>query len=240
MLDFDGTLSPIVRRPQEAYLPARTKKLLRQCAKCFPTAVVTGRELSWIKKTVGLNDLIYSGSHGFEWEIYQNSGKKTVSDNFYKSLNRVKTELVGLTKNYKGAFVEEKRFSLCLHYRNVSPSRIKLFFNQLKPKLAKLKTLKDLKIHPGKKMFEFKPNLNWHKGKICRMLLGQIKKAAKKPLLPFYLGDDTTDEDAFAFLKNGITVKIGPPDKKSFARYYLPRQKQIDEFLKLLLKTACQ
>ena len=129
--------------------------------------------------------------------------------------------------------IEDKKSSLSLHYRLVNKKdlpTVKAVFNKA---TENFKTKKELTILAGKKVLEITPSITWNKGKIVLLILTLLKAVSKSnKIMPFYIGDDTTDENAFSALKNkGITVFVGTP-KKTKANYYL---KNINE-VKMLLK----
>jgi trehalose-phosphatase len=98
----------------------------------------------------------------------------------------------------------------------------------------------EIKIHAGKKVLELRPPGEWDKGKAALWLLRKHEILhGKGNVLPVYIGDDSTDEDAFEALKNkGITVLVGSPRKFSTAQYYLAQPQEVTEILKLMVDSA--
>jgi len=97
-----------------------------------------------------------------------------------------------------------------------------------------------IKIHPGKKVFEIRPPLQWDKGKVALWLLARWKSAfADKEVLTVYIGDDLTDEDAFrALAGKAITAVVGKR-KDSAAAYYLNNVGEVARFLNVLGPAKC-
>ncbi|GAF95451.1 unnamed protein product, partial [marine sediment metagenome] len=132
-------------------------------------------------------------------------------------------------KVFPGAVLEEKTLSLSLHYRLVkgrSLIRLKKVFSQrIKPYLAARK----IKFTVGKKVWELRPPIEWDKG---RAVLWLLRKLKSKNLLPVYIGDDLTDEDAFRAVNKigGISILVGRR-KDSSAKYYLKSTKDTEKFL---------
>jgi trehalose 6-phosphate phosphatase len=90
----------------------------------------------------------------------------------------------------------------------------------------------------GKKVLEVCPPVNWDKGKAVLWLLHNMSFSENTPVLPIYIGDDITDEDAFKLLKgSGLTVFVGKP-KKSNAEYYIKDTNEVLSFLSWLEKTT--
>ena len=144
----------------------------------------------------------------------------------------------------KGIFIEDKGLSLSVHYRladRIQIPRIKTILQEA----TILYALRDkIRIKSGKEVFEIRPWADWDKGKVVLWLLARWKFSLKgRDIVPIYIGDDKTDEDAFKVLKNkGLTIFVGSPNKDSFAQYYLKNTQEVKEFLKeiLTIKEASQ
>jgi trehalose 6-phosphate phosphatase len=240
-LDYDGTLTPIVKKADEAIIPQATKKLLRDLSAYVKLAVISGRALSDLEKMVGVKGIIYSGNHGLEIDGPKIKFSMPLSSGYKNLLRQIKFRLEKRLAGIKGFILEDKGKSLSLHYRLVDRkwlSRVQNIFHEATIFAA---VKKKIKIRPGKRVWEIRPPLVWDKGKIVLWLLVREKFASgDKPLLPIYAGDDTTDEDAFRALKNkGMTIFVGRP-KKSYARYYLNNCKEVAQFLKRVLLEKTQ
>jgi len=233
LLDFDGTLTPIVKRPREAELSSEMGGILKFLTKKrgFRVAIISGRSLSDLKQKIKIKNIIYVGNHGLEIE---RKGKKFICPEASKSIPTMK-ELKKILKarlgSIKGTIVEDKRVGLAVHYRMVKNSdvpELKRTVGQIfRPFMEKRK----IKIGHGKKILEAKPPIMWDKGKAASMLLDSFKQ--EKPL-SFYLGDDKTDEDAFSALDGkGITVFVGKP-RESKAKFFLRNVGEVGTFLKKL------
>jgi len=233
LLDFDGTLTPVVKRPREAELSPEMEGILKFLTKKkeFEVAIISGRSISDLKQKIKIRNIIYVGNHGLEIE---RKGKKFIYPQASKSIPTMK-ELKKIMKaklgSIKGTIVEDKRVGLVVHYRMVKNSdvpELKRTVGQVfKPFLEKGK----IKIGHGKKMLEAKPPIMWDKGKAASMLLDSFKR--EKPL-SFYLGDDKTDEDAFSALDGrGITIFVGK-SRRSKAKFFLKNVGEVEIFLKRL------
>ncbi|MBA7514325.1 Trehalose-phosphate phosphatase [subsurface metagenome] len=245
LLDFDGTLTPIVKRPREAELSSEMEGILKFLAKKkgFEVAIISGRSISDLKQKIKIRNIIYVGNHGLEIE---RKGEKFIYPQASKSIptmKELKKILKAKLRSIKGTIVEDKRVGLAVHYRMVKNSdvpELKRTVGQIfRPFMEKGK----IKIGYGKKILEAKPPIIWDKGKAASMLLDSFKQ--EKPL-SFYLGDDKTDEDAFSALDGkGITVFVGKP-RKSKAKFFLKNVGEVGIFLKRLFalkvggrKTRC-
>ncbi|HAX61304.1 MAG TPA: trehalose-phosphatase [Elusimicrobia bacterium] len=228
LFDYDGTLVPIRKTPKLAVANQKIKEQLRQVSKKHFIAVISGRKLPEIKKLVGIKNIIYSGNHGFEIEIKGKKIIQNVSRETKNEIRRIKDKLVKEIKKIDGAFVEDKGLTLSIHWRLTGKKDLPKLFAIIRD------IIRDnlrVRLTKGKKVWEIRPNINWNKGEAVQRILSQLPTSHF--LLPIYIGDDTTDEDAFKSLKNGITVRIGK-SKKSKARYYLKNQSEIKKLLKTL------
>ncbi len=233
-IDYDGTLTPIVDEPGQAIISKDTRRLLEELSKSrrCKLAIISGRLLSDIKALVGLKDIIYAGNHGLEIKGPNIRFTKPVSTRYKRILQHIKDELNTNLSTVEGAFLEDKGLSLSVHYRLVDRSQIQRVKTILHEATA-LYTVKDkIKIRYGKKVFEILPEVECDKGKVVLWLLAKWKFSLKNnEIIPIYLGDDMTDEDAFKVLKNkGISVFVGKP-KKSYAKYYLKNTREVEDFL---------
>jgi len=236
-LDYDGTLAPIAGTPEKARIPPEVKKILNKLAKNpkYKLAVISGRAVENIKNIIGLKEIIYSGNHGLEIEGPKIKFKPLVSPGYKMILGRIKNDLEQKISSIRGAFVEDKGLSLSLHYRLADKRlipRIKTIFHET---VILYLIRNKIKIKAGKMVLEVRPPIEWDKGKVVLWLLARWRfKLGGKDIVPVYIGDDLTDEDAFRALKNkGITIFVGRP-KESCAAYYLKNTAEVKEFLQRL------
>jgi len=237
-LDYDGTLSPITGRPEEAFLPKETRELLIKLAKspACRIAIISGRAVQDVKKRIGIKNIIYVGNHGLEIHGPKIKFKAMVHLKFLTILNTLKKELTKKLSPIKGTFVEDKGLSLSVHYRLVDKKyipEVKTIFHET---IIAHAVADKIRIKSGKMVFEIRPPIDWDKGKVVLWLLARQQFASKnRRVLPLYVGDDTTDEDAFCALKKkGITIFVGLP-KESCAEYYLKSPQEVKRFLRQLL-----
>ena len=228
-LDYDGTLTPIVSRPELALCPPEAKRHLEEL-RDLPRvylAIISGRSLDDLRAKVGVPGIIYVGNHGLEIENPGGRHKKILSSTRTRELKRITRNLRSSLEEIPGILFEEKGPILSVHYRNV-PQK---FFAQIRQALEEeLLQWKDRwKTASGKMVFEIRPKVDFHKGKA----VGEILKTLPSPgLLPLYLGDDQTDEDAFGALRGqGISVLIGPGRLPSKADFFLRNPDEVQEFL---------
>ncbi|WP_045217102.1 trehalose-phosphatase [Desulfonatronovibrio magnus] len=234
-LDYDGTLTPIVDDPDKALLPDDTQSILIELADIVPVAVISGRDRPDVRRLVGLNNIYYAGSHGFD--IAGPDQKETHPERveeFLPELDKAEEKIRSNIADIDGAWVERKKFSIAVHYRKVKETDIK----QVKKAVENVSgDHHKLSISGGKKIFEFKPEINWHKGKALLWLLDKLD-LDKHQVIALYIGDDVTDEDAFDVLKGkgiGVVVMEKPRDTK--ADYRLQSPEEVGIFLEKIIQT---
>lgn len=223
-LDYDGTLTPIVKRPELAILEPQARHLLKKLSRKVKLCVISGRSLADIKKLIKLKGIIFAGNHGLEIDY---NGRLFIHPSALRFRHRLDNILVTLKEKLKdipGIFIEDKGATVSVHYRNVKNKYIEKIKNTFKISYG-------ARITRGKKVFEVRPPVRWDKGMAVKKIIG----LAGGNCLPIYIGDDTTDEDAFrALKKRGLAIFVGRPQKTA-AKYYLKNTKDVVEFLKHLL-----
>ncbi len=235
-LDYDGTLTPIVERPEMAKLAPKVRNILKELARqeSVKIVVISGRALSEIKRLVDIPSLTYVGNHGFEIEGPSMRHVHPSSEQTAKLLSRIAKRLNKAFKIYPGILVENKKLTLSIHYRNLEAKMVneakKLFEKILEPYL----TTKQAEITEGKKVWEIRPALAWNKGATVSWLFERSVAALNSAILPVYIGDDQTDETAFHSLKrNGLTIRVTDnPFEETQAKYFLRGPEEVVEFLK--------
>jgi trehalose-phosphatase len=204
-LDYDGTLSPLVERPELAVLPDAAREVLGRLAARFPVVIVSGRGREDVAARVGLPDLVYAGSHGFD---IAGPGplRLEVGDGVPAAIERAAAHLRRELAAIPGVIVEPKRFALSVHFRLAAAADVPAIERAVDAALAAEPALR--KGH-GKKLFELRPDLDWDKGRALLWLLGELGLDTPG-VLPVYLGDDLTDEDAFRAVRGrGIGILVG-------------------------------
>jgi len=231
-LDYDGTLTPIVARPDLAILSDGMRAAVRRLAGLCTVAVVSGRDRADVERLVGLDQLVYAGSHGFD--IAGPDGLRIEHEkgaDFTAAVRRAAGRLNEALAPIEGALVEPKRFAVAVHYRQVADADLPTVEAAVDRVLEEVTELR--KTH-GKKVFELRPRFDWDKGRAVRWLLEALK-LDRPEVLPFYLGDDTTDEDAFrALAGRGIGIFVGSPDASTAAAYRLEDPEAVRRFLDTL------
>lgn len=228
-LDYDGTLTPIVERPDLAVLGETVRATIRRLAALCPVAVVSGRDLDDVARHVGLDELVYAGSHGFD--IRGPSLRTQIGLEYLNELGSAEAELKARLSGVEGVLVERKRFAIAVHTRRAAPAD--------KPAVAEaVRNVADdhaqLRVTGGKEIHELRPNLPWDKGRAVLALLDALGLAGAETV-PLYVGDDETDEDAFrALAGRGIGVRVMDPPSATAADWSLKDPAEAALFLERL------
>jgi trehalose-phosphatase len=228
-LDYDGTLTPIVSRPELALCSYKVKGLLEKLRDLpkVHLAIISGRSLRDLREKVGVSDIIYVGNHGLEIENPDGSHKNNFPSVRRRELKRITRNLENSLKEIPGILFENKGPILSIHYRNVPQRFIERIPQVLREELQPWRNRWEMA--SGKMVWEIRPNIDFHKGKAVREILNTIPSQG---LLPIYLGDDQTDEDAFRVLKGqGVSVFIGRCSLPSEADFFLLNPDEVQEFL---------
>jgi len=226
-LDFDGTLVPITANPMEPQLdPAafETLKLLSS-QEFLATTIISGRAVEDLYGRIRLENLIYSGNHGLEIFGRDLRFVEPLAWSRREQLETLCGELAAQLRAIPGVLAECKGLTASVHYRLAADADIAEIQAAVYAAVARNGGL--FRVNPGRKVLEIVPRTDWHKGAAVRWINSHL---AETPVLTIYLGDDTSDEDAFSVLPDAITIKVGPAGA-SCARYQLPDPAAVHEFL---------
>ncbi len=240
LIDYDGTLTPIVEKLELAHLSPEMKECLQELAKNprLILGIISGRTLGDLQERVGINGIIYAANHGLEIEgpslsFIHPAAKKAVP--LLRSLSQdISKAIVGI----KGARIDNKGLTLSLHYRLVDESQLdelnKIFTEIVKTSLAS----GQIRISKNKKAYDIRPAANWDKGKAVEFIAQKLT-GEDKPLMLF-LGDDVTDYDGFRTvdMNGGISIFVGEETTKTPAQYFLYSPREVHQFLEMLGKVS--
>lgn len=224
--DFDGTLAPIVARPQDARVPLAVAMRLQRVARRWPVAVVTGRAVADVGDRLGFDPPYIVGSHGAEDPADPHRGR------WQSELDGVRAQLQqhAAWLAARGVTLEDKGQSLALHYR-LAPNRaaaaqaIRQVIDQLGGSHV---------LQAGKCVTNILAAGAPDKADAVAAL---VKRAGCDGAL--FVGDDVNDEAVFArAAPHWVTVRVGPELAPSSARYFLEGPNQIAGLLQALLDAA--
>lgn len=229
--DFDGTLVPIAEHPDRIVVSERTRSALRALTALERTfvCVVSGRRLDDLAGHLDVEGLFLAGSAGLE--IRDDSGQHRVQDIPELSLpDALMSDLNAWCERFPGAWSENRRHSVALHYRNVAPALQPAFGAGVRRRVRP--HVRSASIVHGKKMFEILPAAQWNKATAHeRWIVPRIEDA-----MLFYLGDDSNDEPVHEHVRSrgGVSIAIGR--LASRAEYGLPSPREAVWFLEWLAR----
>ncbi|HSU30882.1 MAG TPA: trehalose-phosphatase [Bryobacteraceae bacterium] len=228
-LDFDGTLSPIVPTPQEAALDGGVRPILEELARRndISIAIISGRSMTDVRERVGLSGVVYAGNHGLEAENDTISYRNPEAEAVRRELKCTLLQLRLALSETDGLEIEDKGLTLAVHFRRVT-EHLHDWVRSIT--LSTVGRSRSFTCREGKMVIDIKPRIEWHKGYAVQWILKEIMPSGA---LPIYLGDDVTDEDAFASIREGITIKVGG-SVETGAHYKLPDVPSVGQFLNWL------
>jgi trehalose 6-phosphate phosphatase len=238
-LDYDGTLTPIVDRPEDAVISESMREAVRGLAGRCTVCVVSGRDRPVVQELMGVDDLVVAGSHGFDiWSPEGGAIEHQAAAGSEGLLERVTSRLRDELEPIEGALIERKKASVAVHYRLVREEGRPMVEAVVERLLADY--AEELKVTPGKMVYELQPKLDWDKGKAVLYLLDALD-LERDDVVPFYIGDDITDEHAFEALSGrGIGVFVGRADdpevggRTTAADFVLDSTEEVERFLDTL------
>lgn len=204
-LDFDGTLAPIVARPELAALSERSRKALQVLSRLqnATVAIVSGRELGDLRARIGL-PLIYAGNHGLEIQGPGFEFRAPGIEPAIAAFDAIQPRLAQRLRDIPGALIENKGLTLGAHFRLVAPPE-KALVEQIVTRIAD-PYLDVIRLHQGKEIVELRPRTEWNKGMAARWIRDRL---GADGLFTLCAGDDVTDEDMFRALPQAFSVKVG-------------------------------
>jgi trehalose 6-phosphate phosphatase len=240
-LDYDGTLTPVVDRPEDAVISESMRDAVRGLAGRCTVCVVSGRDRPVVQSLMGVDDLVVAGSHGFDiWSPEGGAIEHQAAAGSEGLLDRVTARLRDELDSIEGTLIEPKKASVAVHYRLVSDQERPAVEAVVERLLAD--NAEELKVTPGKMVYELQPKLDWDKGKAVLYLLDALD-LDRDDAVPFYVGDDITDEHAFEALSGrGIGIFVGRADdpevggRTTAADFVLDSTEEVERFLDTLAR----
>jgi trehalose 6-phosphate phosphatase len=235
--DYDGVLTPIVDRPQDAVISDSMRDVLRALASRCAVCVVSGRDRTVVQELMGVDDLVVAGSHGFDiWSPEAGTLEHKAGSAQVGLIEQVTEELGQAVGGLPGVAIEPKKVSVAAHYRLVADEGDRTKVRQAVEQLLAERP-DELKVTPGKMVYELQPKLDWDKGRAVLYLIDALGLDSDD-VTPLYLGDDITDEHAFAALKGrGIGIFVGSHDdpervgRATSADFVLDSVAEVERFL---------
>jgi len=218
LLDVDGTLAPIVARPELSAVPDETREQVRRLVGRYAlVACVSGRPGEEAARLVGVEGVVYVGVHGLELAPEAERWRETLRP--------------FAAENWP--WLEDKGLSVAFHWREASDEEDA---RRSLEAVAERARAAGLVAHWGRKVLELRPPIEADKGTAVRTLLAE--RGLQRAL---YAGDDTTDLDAFRGL-DGLELPVrvavaspeGPPELREAADLVVESPEQLLELLRTL------
>ena len=231
LLDFDGTLSEIAPRPEQATLCPGNRMLLYQLAdrSDFVVGVISGRSLQDVEARVSVPGLVYAGNHGLEIRglglDYRHPDADAASRTIAQASHDLELRLAGVP----GAFVENKTYTLTTHFRQTPPNyhdQVVSVFDDITYPLVQSGSCH---VTDAKMALELRPAIDWNKGRAVTLIRSRLSPES----FPVYIGDDATDEDAFGAVSSagGIGIYVGAPGASTCANWRLESPAEVSAAL---------
>jgi alpha,alpha-trehalose-phosphate synthase [UDP-forming]/trehalose-phosphatase len=237
MLDIDGTLAPIVPRPEDVAIPVETREILNRLSRCANVHVVlvSGRAANDAARIVGIHNIWISGNHGIE--LLTPQGQLQIDERAAASHSAVVEVAEVLEKELDGfpdVQLENKEWTLSIHYRRADP----LIVPALRALVQRVAHERGLRVTEGKSVLEIRPTAPIDKGSAVMHLAEQLGAHAFGASVLF-AGDDTTDEDAFRALRSripqAVTVRVTEDaEAETAAEFVVPDIEQMRTLLEQL------
>jgi trehalose 6-phosphate phosphatase len=219
LFDFDGTLAPIVEKPENAFMTQQTLTLLKEIKKIFWTGIVSGRSLEDVKNRIPIELDFYSGNHGIESPFVSQSVLRKIK----YSMENIKDIC---SKINKDVYVEDKGLSIAVHFRGLEKPE-----TALAEYISAFDSNKNVKLIPGILTLNLLPNNYFDKGWIMQKLMKEYKRSTF-----VFIGDDITDEYIFKIkAEQLLSISVGNK-KESASKYFIEDQKEINILLKKILE----
>lgn len=230
VLDYDGTLTPLVENPSQALLSEEMKWVLEKLSHVpsLTMAIISGRSLDDVRNKVGMEGLIFAGNHGLDISGPKIQFIEPTALQESPTFHALAKELSKRLNRIDGAVIEDKTLTISIHYRSVADHMLDSLRQIVNGVVAKIQ--KPFRLTHGHKVIEIRPTVNWNKGKATQWIQEKLDRPNS---LVIAIGDDQTDEDIFWAFPKDITIKVGDPNH-TLARYYVDHSQQVYEFLKWL------
>jgi len=229
LLDYDGTLTPLVEHPRLARLDAATRRVLERLAG-WPgvhVGILSGRTIEDLKEMVDLSGLCFAGTSGLELEIRGTYLTHPDALEAEQRVARIAQQVQPLLAAFPGTWLEDKRLGFTLHYRDLAADRVDQF--QARARAALEPFSGDLRSVDGPRAIEVTSELGWTKGTAVRLIARHL--AVEGPGV-LYAGDAANDAEALqtAVAMGGVAIGVGPR-APPLAPYRLPDPAALVEFL---------
>ena len=226
-LDYDGTLCPIVERPEAALMSEGMRRLLDQLTRRCPVVVLSGRALPDLRTRVLVEHAWYAGCHGLEIAGPNRVYVHPDASRCEPLIAALADELEASLADVAGVIIERKRYAVAVHVRMVpEPGRERV---QETVKVAR----PGLACRRGSQVYEFVPDAEWDKGRAIEWMIHALGDG---DVFPVFIGDDRTDEDAFVAIRDrGLAIVVSTEPRVTAATMRLSGPDEVYALLETLI-----
>lgn len=225
-LDVDGTLLEIAETPQGVQVPASLKQLLDDLRSRLDgaLALVSGRSLANLDQLFSPLRFIASGVHGCERRTADGHVLRPEVD--AAAIARVRDELAEFVRGHEGLLLEDKHYAIAMHFRR-APEMEEAVYRVMNVALKELGPT--FALQEGKSVLELRP-CAWTKGSSITAFMQEPPFIGRTPV---FIGDDVTDEHAFAVVNDmsGLSIRVGHP-AATLARHRLGSVSEVRRWLR--------
>jgi trehalose-phosphatase len=218
MLDFDGTLVPLMPRPQDVYVDAELIRLLEalNALQNVWVVIVSGRAMADLREKLPVVNVSMVASHGGEWFLPDHEyNRERLDPHIASRFAVIEEKLRRRLQEWPGCLLEVKPFGLAVHYRCASNHTSRSIVHEIVSVATPVIEDGSAELVNGDAVVEIRA-AGINKGKAVQKLLS----LAEDRCLPVYVGDDRSDEDAFRTLRGlGVTIRVGREDNPTEAEY---------------------
>lgn len=235
LCDFDGTLAELHHDPTVPVLLPERRALLEVLAarRDVSVGLVSGRRITDLRGRTRLPDNVYhAGLHGLEIEVGDRRWQHPELERRWMRIRQLAIRLAALRQEAPGVIIEDKDVSLVVHVRGVAADRRAGVLARARALAAPILAAGGLAVLNGSFVLEFLPDLAWNKGDATRWILGDVATRFGARPWAVFVGDDVTDENAFAAIEQGIGVLVG--DRPTAAAYRIPSPVDVEALLRWL------
>jgi alpha,alpha-trehalase len=231
-LDYDGTLTPIVERPELAIMHEDMKNVVQRLSERHTVAIVSGRMREDVQKLVNIEGLFYAGSHGFDIVGPGFSMVQPQAEEVIPVIAQITAHLSQELERIPGTLIEMKKFSVAVHYRLVAEEHLPRIKEVVDAVIQKQRRLR---VMSGKKVYEILPDIEWDKGKAVRWIM-KVLDIPWTEASVVYIGDDVTDEYAFRVLRTrGTGILVSDASVPSAADFQLTSTDEVKRLFEKII-----
>ncbi|OQX81157.1 MAG: trehalose-phosphatase [Candidatus Omnitrophica bacterium 4484_70.1] len=234
-LDYDGTLTSIVDRPELARLSSTMREIIEVLVQRYKVAVISGRTRENIEELVGIRKIIYAGNHGLDIAGEGISMVHPHAEQLLPAIVRLAEDLQKELSHIKGILIEKKKFSVAIHWRLVEEKWVEEIESLVERIIQDSPSFRLLR---GKKVLEIMPSVDWNKGKALRWIIQRLGISWEGTTV-VHIGDDATDEDVFRLVRTrGIGILVSPHPQESAADFRLSSPEEVKKLLEEIINSS--